>query len=177
MSQLLETHIVLCPYHLAQGYLSDSVGARAASGEQGVLTLTAPGPGMELSKTVIVTFGSAVDPMHFDQPWRIHWKRGPGHIQSSRVNSPCTRTRRTKRRGWSCVDHIGPQGVSQGRHSTLWREGGSQALPLKRCFAASEMKWRRATNTTNKPSGIQPHPKRRSKPPSDGGVRCYPLAG
>jgi hypothetical protein len=29
---------------------------------------------MELSKGVTVTFGSAVDPMHFDQPWRIHWK-------------------------------------------------------------------------------------------------------
>jgi hypothetical protein len=21
----------------------------------------------------MVTFGAAVDPMHFDQPWRIHW--------------------------------------------------------------------------------------------------------
>jgi hypothetical protein len=28
---------------------------------------------MELSKAVTVTFGAAVDPMHFDQPWRIHW--------------------------------------------------------------------------------------------------------
>jgi hypothetical protein len=27
---------------------------------------------MELSKVVMVTFGSAVDPMHFDQPWRIN---------------------------------------------------------------------------------------------------------
>jgi hypothetical protein len=74
MSELLEVHLVPCPYHLAQGYLADSVGARAASGEPGVLTLTAPVPGMELSKGVTVTFGSAVDPMHFDQPWRIHWK-------------------------------------------------------------------------------------------------------
>src|SRR5579863_895267 len=74
MSELLETLVLRCPYHLAQGYLADSVGARAASGEQRTLTLTATVPGMELSKAVMVSFGSAVDPMHFDQPWRIHWK-------------------------------------------------------------------------------------------------------
>jgi uncharacterized membrane protein len=33
---------------------------------------------MELSKGVIVRFGSAVDPMHFDQPWRIRWKPQSG---------------------------------------------------------------------------------------------------
>jgi hypothetical protein len=73
MSELLEAYIVRCPYHLAQRYLADSVSARAESGEQGLLTLTAPGPGMELKKGVMVSFGSALDPMHFDQPWRIHW--------------------------------------------------------------------------------------------------------
>jgi hypothetical protein len=78
MSELLETHIVRCPYHLAQRYLADDVSARAESGEQGILTLTAPGPGMELSKTVTVTLSSGVDPMHFDQPWRIHWKPQSG---------------------------------------------------------------------------------------------------
>jgi uncharacterized membrane protein len=78
MSELLETHIVRCPYHLAQRYLAHDVSERAESGEQGVLTLTAPGPGMELSKAVTVTFGAAVDPMHFDQPWRIHWKPQSG---------------------------------------------------------------------------------------------------
>jgi hypothetical protein len=66
MSELVETHIVCCPYHLAQRYLADDVSARAESGEQGVLTLTAPG------------LGSAIDPMHFDQPWRIHWKPQSG---------------------------------------------------------------------------------------------------
>jgi hypothetical protein len=74
MSELHKTHIVRLPYHLAQRYLADSVGAHAASGEESALTLTAPGPGMELTKGVMVNFGTAVDPMHFDQPWRIHWK-------------------------------------------------------------------------------------------------------
>jgi hypothetical protein len=78
MSELDEALVVRCPYHLAQGYLADSVGARAASGEQRTLTLTAVVPGMELSKAVMVSFGAAVDPMHFDQPWRIHWKPESG---------------------------------------------------------------------------------------------------
>jgi hypothetical protein len=78
MSDLLETHIVRCPYHLAQQYLADSVRAYAESGEQRPLTLTAPGPGMELTKGVMVSFGSAIDPMHFEQPWHIHWKPQSG---------------------------------------------------------------------------------------------------
>lgn len=78
MSELLEAHIVRCPYHLAQRYLADSVSSRAKSGEHSLLTLTAPGPGVELAKGVIASFGSALDPMHFDQPWRIHWKPQSG---------------------------------------------------------------------------------------------------
>jgi hypothetical protein len=78
MSQLFERHIVRCPYHLAQRYLADSVGSRAASGEESLLTLTVSGPGLELVKDVIVTFSPAVDPMHFDQPWRLHWKPEAG---------------------------------------------------------------------------------------------------
>lgn len=74
MSELRETHVVRCPYHLAQRYLSDSVREFAESGEQRPLTLTVPGPGIELTKGVIVGFGPGADPMHFDQPWRIHWK-------------------------------------------------------------------------------------------------------
>ena len=74
MSDLLEAHVVRCPYHLAQRFLYDSISEFAESGEQRPLTLTAPGPGMELTKGVMVSFGPAADPMHFDQPWRIHWK-------------------------------------------------------------------------------------------------------
>ncbi|HEX3456865.1 MAG TPA: hypothetical protein VHR97_02830 [Candidatus Baltobacteraceae bacterium] len=78
MSNLQQDSIVRCPYHLAQRYLADSIGAKAISGEQSVLTLTVSLPGMNLVKDVIVTFGTAVDPMHFDQPWHIHWKPQAG---------------------------------------------------------------------------------------------------
>lgn len=76
MSELLERRVVLCPYNLAQGYLARIVGARA--GAPGPLTLTLSLPGAELVKEVIVTYDAAVDPMHFDQPWHIHWKPKAG---------------------------------------------------------------------------------------------------
>jgi hypothetical protein len=74
MSLLLERHVVRCPYNRAQQYLAESIAARAASGEKSLLTLTVSGPGLELIKDVVVTFGAGVDPMHFDEPWKIHWE-------------------------------------------------------------------------------------------------------
>lgn len=73
MSELSETRVVNCPYNLAQRYLAASVGPQATSGAASKLTLTAPLLGIDLAKDVVVTFGPAVDPMHFDQPWRVHW--------------------------------------------------------------------------------------------------------
>jgi hypothetical protein len=76
MSDLLERRFVHCPYHLAQRYLADSIGSRLDS--SGLLTLTLSLPGMELVKKVVVTYGAAVDPMHFDQPWHVHWEPQAG---------------------------------------------------------------------------------------------------
>jgi hypothetical protein len=76
MSELLERRLVLCPYNLAQGYLAQNVGSRA--GAPGRLALTLSLPGAELVKEVVVTYDAAVDPMHFDQPWHVHWKAESG---------------------------------------------------------------------------------------------------
>ncbi len=76
MSELLERRVLRCPYHLAQGYLARIVSVRTAS--PGTLTLTAALPGAELVKEVVVTYDAATDPMHFDQPWRLHWKPKSG---------------------------------------------------------------------------------------------------
>jgi hypothetical protein len=78
MSELLERRYLRCPYHLAQRYLAAAVGPYAASGQPGPLRLTVPVPGGKLEKEVVVTCGAAVDPMHFDEPWRIHWKPQAG---------------------------------------------------------------------------------------------------
>ena len=76
MSELLERRFVQCPYNLAQGYLTRIVGAQA--GAPGPLTLRLALPGAELVKEVIVTYDAAVDPMHFDEPWHVHWKPKSG---------------------------------------------------------------------------------------------------
>lgn len=78
MSQLLERHVVRCPYHLAQRYLADTVEPRAGSGAPGRLDLSVSAPGIVLTKTVVATFAADADPMHFDQPWRVHWKPQAG---------------------------------------------------------------------------------------------------
>lgn len=76
MSDLLERRFVLCPYNLAQEYLAHIVGAR--TGTPSPLTLTLALPGAELAKEVVVTYDAAIDPMHFDEPWHLHWKPKAG---------------------------------------------------------------------------------------------------
>ncbi len=73
MSKLLEQRVINCPYNLAGQYLEELVAPKAASGKPSLLDLTVSAPPLNLQKTVRVTFGSAVDPMHFDKPWHIHW--------------------------------------------------------------------------------------------------------
>jgi uncharacterized membrane protein len=77
MSELLERRFVRCPYNLAKGYLARVIGSRVS--HPGPLTLTLDVPGGRLVKHVVVTYEAAVDRMHFDEPWRVHWepKAGP----------------------------------------------------------------------------------------------------
>jgi hypothetical protein len=78
VADLLESRVVRCPYNLARGYLAQSVGTLAESGQARRLTLTLAVPGGELVKDVLVTFAAGEDPMHFDQPWHVHWKPDGG---------------------------------------------------------------------------------------------------
>jgi hypothetical protein len=73
MSKLLVSLPIGCPYNLARQYLEESIGPRAASGEASPLKLTVSAPALHLSQPVTVTYGAAVDPMHLEQPWHIHW--------------------------------------------------------------------------------------------------------
>ncbi len=78
MSQLLERHVVRCPYHLARLYVADSIEPSSQSGTATRLVLTVSGPGIELTKNVVATFAPSTDPMHFDQPWGLHWEPQSG---------------------------------------------------------------------------------------------------
>ncbi len=78
MSKLHESLVVECPYDFARHDLAARVASAAACGEDLPLSLTAPLPGIELSKTVAVTYSTARDPKRSDQPWHIHWKADSG---------------------------------------------------------------------------------------------------
>lgn len=71
MAHLVDSAFVECPYHRARAYLAQGVGERIASGK--AMTLRVPLPGVELKKDVVVTFTPGIDPMHMDQPWKVHW--------------------------------------------------------------------------------------------------------
>lgn len=71
MARLAESAFVNCPYRRAREYLAAGVGERI--GSNAPMTLRVPLPGVELKKDVIVTFTPGIDPMHMDQPWRVHW--------------------------------------------------------------------------------------------------------
>lgn len=71
MAQLSERTFVACPYRRARQYLAEGIGSRTGSAE--TMTLRVPLAGVELKKDVVVTFSPGIDPMHMDQPWRVHW--------------------------------------------------------------------------------------------------------
>lgn len=77
MSQLIERRFVRSPYHLAQRHLAEIIGPGLDS--HGPLRLTLPLSSASLVKDVVVTYEAAIDPMRFDQPWRVRWapKAGP----------------------------------------------------------------------------------------------------
>lgn len=65
MSTLFYRRYVPVPYNRARGYLNDALAAFATSGEPQMLTL--------MGKEVVVIYGRGSDPLHFDEPWSLHW--------------------------------------------------------------------------------------------------------
>jgi hypothetical protein len=75
MSKLYQSTPLACPYNRARDLLAETLEPLAKSGQPWVLNLRAPlvGEGLDLAKEVVVTVGTATDPLHFDQIWSIHW--------------------------------------------------------------------------------------------------------
>ncbi len=81
MSQLYQRRYVKCPYNRARDLLGEALRSAAQTGDERLLRLTVaiPGlPGAEIGKDVIVTVATARDPMHFDEPWKLHWEPAGG---------------------------------------------------------------------------------------------------
>lgn len=76
MSKLSETIVVACPYHLAKQYLADVL--RTSREKPDAMTVGIPFGGLDVSKQVEFTTSEGADPMHFDQPWKLHWSPAGG---------------------------------------------------------------------------------------------------
>ncbi len=70
-ASVLEIVYVECPYGTAQRYLAGDM--RESTQGKRAMTLRVPFSDVNLSKNVLVTFMAGSDPMHMDQPWRVHW--------------------------------------------------------------------------------------------------------
>ena len=71
MSKISETIVVGCPYHMAQQFLADAL--RKPFDKPGTMTVRVPLGGIDVAKDVLATVTEGADPMHFDQPWKVHW--------------------------------------------------------------------------------------------------------
>jgi len=81
MSNLLQRLYLRCPYARARTYLDSALHDLASSGETQVVRLRVPidlDGQRGLEKDVVVTFGKGEDPLHFDQPWTVHWTPSGG---------------------------------------------------------------------------------------------------
>jgi len=77
MARLYQRRYLKCPYNRARDLLAEAVQGAAQTGDERLMHLTFAIPavqGAEVGKDVAVTVKAAADPMHFDQPWSLHWK-------------------------------------------------------------------------------------------------------
>lgn len=75
MTSIYERYFVKCPYVRAREYLQESLQNAVDQKDPQILPLAAPltlVPGA-LEKNVLVRYERATDPMHFDDPWHVHW--------------------------------------------------------------------------------------------------------
>jgi len=74
MTNVVQRHLLACPYGLAKAYLQFELGSDRQLWHLRVPTPAASvNPLVEFAKDVDVTVRPSVDPMHFDQPWNITW--------------------------------------------------------------------------------------------------------
>lgn len=77
MAVLSEQRYLECPYVRAKEYLAQSLAPAAEHGNSEPLRLRVTMRDLDLERDVLVRYGIGTDPMHFDEPWEVHWT--PAH--------------------------------------------------------------------------------------------------
>ncbi len=82
MSTLFHRRYLACPYDRARRVLKETLQDLAAKGTPVIQRLRVPVPGSDsdsiVEKDMRVTYGVGNDPLHFDQPWNVHWTPADG---------------------------------------------------------------------------------------------------
>ena len=82
MSTLFHRRYLACPYDRARRVVEETLRGLATTGRPVIQHLRVPIPGRDgdsfVEKDVSVTYGVGIDPLHFDQPWTVHWKPADG---------------------------------------------------------------------------------------------------
>lgn len=78
MATLSEQRYLQCPYVRAKAYLAESLEATASRGSEQTLRLRVTVREHDLEKDVLVRYAKGSDPMHFDEPWKVHWTPAQG---------------------------------------------------------------------------------------------------
>ena len=74
MTNISQRHFIKCPYGLAKSFLEAELAAADGGHLEWRLHVAPPSPhGVDLAKDVDVIVSRAVDPMHFDRPWKVTW--------------------------------------------------------------------------------------------------------
>lgn len=77
MTHLYQRLVVKVPYHLARIYVHDALADSASSHKLTTLTLALPlhegGLGSSIQREVLASYSAGADPMHMDEPWKVHW--------------------------------------------------------------------------------------------------------
>lgn len=75
MTHVYERVFVKTPYHLARLYLHEALANASTSHALTTLTLSLPvrEGGLGIQREVTATYASGADPMHLDEPWKVHW--------------------------------------------------------------------------------------------------------
>ena len=78
MARLFEQRYLQCPYVRAKDYLAQSLREAAQHGHEQTLTLRVTMREYDIERDVLVRYGKGADPMHFDEPWKVHWTPAQG---------------------------------------------------------------------------------------------------
>ena len=89
MSSLFEKTYVEVPFARARQYLADSLADLAQSGKKQTIPLRLEI--LHMTHNVVVHYAPSVDPMHFDQPWKIHWSPEGGGLYPDFDGQLCVR--------------------------------------------------------------------------------------